>query len=73
MVGKIGPKAKGAVRQLIVTLNDKDAKVCVNAAVALGAIGPGAKAALEALKTASEEGSPELKAAATEAIKKIAG
>ena len=68
---RIGPKAEGAVPDLIEALNDWDPVVRAAAASALGAIGPAAKPALPALTRATMDTDFIASMWATSALKDI--
>jgi len=64
---------RDGVPHLIVALNDPDAGVRWTAAYSLGEMGRAAASAIAALKHAAEDGDPEVRGAAKEAIRKIDG
>jgi HEAT repeat protein len=73
-LGKLGAEAAPAVPDLIKILRGNDAHIFpvrLAAAAALGAIGPAAAGATEALKRASRDKDDRLREAAAEALKKV--
>jgi HEAT repeat protein len=69
-LGEIGDDAKEAVPVLIEALDKED--VCASAAIALGRIGPAARAALEALARVGKTKSGFVRWCAEEAVRSIA-
>jgi HEAT repeat protein len=66
-----GPKAKGAVPELIDLLKHAQANVRLQAANTLGAIGPDAREAVPALEEATDDANPTVRSAARQALNRI--
>ncbi|MBI1831450.1 MAG: HEAT repeat domain-containing protein [Planctomycetes bacterium] len=67
----VGPRAKNAVGELIMALDDSQPRHRMTAARALGNIGPDAKAGLVALAKAEKDSDPHVKQIASAAIAQI--
>ncbi len=67
----LGPKAAGSVAAIVPHLSSEDPRTRISAAVALGAIGPGAKDALPALERMSKDPDAMVVTAAKQAIEEI--